>query len=293
MIFLLTVSAIGLGIAAPAAAGPSLDPFVCRTYTASVAGRVGDPALAEISGMARGRRDTSVLWVHNDSGAKPDVHALSLSGQTRQVFRLTGATAKDWEDMDVGPGPVAGTNYLYMGDIGDNGKTRPNITVYRVPEPAVTGPAALTNLAGTQAIVATYPDGPHNAEAMAVGIDGTIYVITQEKTTRVYAITSPQSTTGVNKMVQVAAGTLGPKVDMSGADIRPDGRALIVRGYRNAWQWPITVGEPMATTLKRTPCTTNTYRDEKAGEAIAFLDNDGSYTSTGEQINATLRQYRL
>ena len=183
MTLLLAVSALGVVSAAPAgAAGPSLDPFVCRTYTTSVAGTVGDPALAEISGMARGRRDTSVLWVHNDSGAKPDVHALTLTGQTRQVFRLSGATAKDWEDMDVGPGPVAGTNYLYMGDIGDNGKKRPNITVYRVPEPAVTGPATVTALAGAQPIVAAYPDGPHNAEAMAVGIDGTIYVITKETT---------------------------------------------------------------------------------------------------------------
>ena len=32
---------------------PSLDPFVCRTYTDSVAGTISDPALTEISGMAR------------------------------------------------------------------------------------------------------------------------------------------------------------------------------------------------------------------------------------------------
>lgn len=285
---------IGPGRLSPVqAAEPGLDPFVCRTYTASVAGTVSDASLNEISGMARGRRDTSVLWVHNDSGAKADVHALTLTGQARQTFRLTGATARDWEDMDVGPGPVAGTNYLYMGDIGDNGKKRPNITVYRVPEPAVTGSATLTSLAGTEALVAKYPDGPHNAEAMAVGADGTIYVITKEKVTRVYALPFPQSTTGVTTMVPIAAGTLGSRTDMSGADIRPDGRALIVRGYRNAWQWPINVGESMATTLQRTPCNTPTFRDEKMGEAIAFLGNDGSYTSSGEMVHAPVRQYKL
>ena len=49
----------------------------------------------------------------------------------------------------------------------------------------------------------------------------------------------------------------------------------------------------MATTLKRTPCTTPTFRDERQGEAIAFLGNDGSYTSIGEAAGAVVRQYTL
>jgi hypothetical protein len=269
---------------------PSLDPFVCRTYTHSVAGNVSDSSLTEISGMARGRRDRSVLWVHDDSGAQPEVHALTLTGQSRQTFRLTGATARDWEDMDVGPGPVPGTNYLYMGDIGGQ---RTEIVVWRVPEPAVTG-GGTTPLAGAEGLTARYPDGgPHTAEAMAVGADGTIYVFTKATRTQVFAIPYPQSTTGVTTMVQVASGTVGPRTDVSGADIRPDGRALIVRGYRNAWTWPINLGEPMATTLSRTPCTTNTFREEKQGEAIGFLGNDGSYMSTGEMVNPPIRHYKL
>ena len=284
------VGSIGVGPAA--ARGPSLDPFTCRTYTHTVAGTVNDPALNEISGMARGRRDTSVLWVNEDSGAQADVHALTLTGQRRQTFRLTGVKARDWEDMDVGPGPQAGISYLYLGDIGDNGKKWPSITIHRVPEPAVTG-GGITDLPGSEALMARYPDGPHNAEAMAVGADGTIYVITKEAGTRVYALPYPQSTTGVTTMQPVAAGTLGSRTDMSGADIRPDGRALIVRGYRMAWTWPINLGESMATTLARTPCNTPTFRDEKGGEAIAFLDNDGSYTSSGEMVNALVRRYTL
>lgn len=272
---------------------PSLDPFVCRTYQHAVVGNVSDASLTEISGMARGRRDRSVVWVHEDSGAQPDVHALSLTGQARQTFRLSGVSARDWEDMDIGPGPVAGTHYLYLGDIGDNGANQPNITVWRVPEPAVTGAGGITALSGAQGIVARYPDGAHNAEAMAVGADGTIYVFTKETQTRVYAIPYPQSTSGVNTMQLIAAGTLGPRTDVSGADIRPDGRALIVRGYRDAWTWPIALGESMATTLQRSPCNTDTFREEIQGESIGFLGNDGSYMSTGEKANAPLRFYTL
>jgi hypothetical protein len=277
---------------------PSLDPFVCRTYTMHNVGSAPLPSgRNEISGMGRGRRDRSVLWVQEDSGAQADVYALTLTGQVRQTFRLAGVPVpRDTEDMDVGPGPVAGTSYLYLGDIGGNytaaGDSK-NITVSRVPEPQVTGAAGITSLPGAQLIVARYPDGTHpNAESMAVGADGTIYVITKSLPTKVFAIPFPQSTTQVNTMVQVAAGTLGPQQDVSGADIRPDGRALIVRGYRSAWTWPIILGESMATTLARQPCLTPTYRDEAQGEAIGFLGNDGSYTSTSE-INPVIWQYTL
>ena len=283
---------LGGGSSGGSSGGPSLDPFVCRDYTASVAGQVSDPTLTEISGIARGRRDDSVLWVHEDSGAKADVHALTLAGTVRQTFRLAGAGAKDWEDMAVGPGPVPGTNYLYLGDVGDNGKTRDEIVVYRVPEPAVTN-GGLTTLSGVDSIRLRYPDGKYNSEAIAVGADGTIYVITKSKVTRVYMAPYPQSTTDVNTMKPVAAGTLAPEVDMSGADIRMDGRAIIVRGYRDAWTWPIKPGESMATTLARTPCKTPTYRPETQGEAIAFLANDGSYTTTGELSRAPVRQFTL
>ncbi len=272
--------------------GPSLDPFVCRDYAASVAGQVSDPTITEISGMARGRRDESVLWVHEDSGAMADVHALTLSGTVRRTFRLAGAQAKDWEDMAVGPGPDAGTNYLYLGDIGDNAKARDDIVVYRVPEPAVSN-GALTTLSGVAAIRLQYPDGKYNSEAMAVGADGTIYVITKSTVTKVYMAPYPQSTTDINIMKPVPAGTLAPNVDMSGADIRMDGRAIIVRGYRDAWTWPIKPGESMAATLARTPCKTPTYRPETQGEAIAFLANDGSYTTTGEMSRAFVRQFTL
>lgn len=285
------VSAVAERVSPPDGSG-GLDPFVCRDYTQAVAGRVSDASLTEISGMARGRRDRSVLWVHEDSGAQPDVHALTLDGTLRQTFRLGGVTAKDWEDMAVGPGPAAGEHYLYLGDVGDNARQRDEIVVHRVREPQVSG-GGLVTLTDVDSIRLRYPDGAANSEAMAVGADRTIYVITKSKVTRVYMAPYPQSTTSVNVMEQVPAGTLGPEVDMSGADIRMDGRAILVRGYRFAWTWPIRLGEPMETTLAREPCKTPTFREEPQGEAVAFLDNDGSYMSTGEEENARVRHYTL
>ncbi len=284
---------------APDPNDPSSDPFVCASFTPRIVGNVTNASLTEISGMARGRTDRSVLWVHEDSGAAPEVHAMSLEGAFRQTFRLAGATARDWEDMAVGPGPSPGVHYLYMGDIGDNGRSRDTITIWRAPEPAVTGGATAT-IGGAEGIVARYPRGARNAEAMAVGADGTIYVITKDKIdrtgndTEIYAIPYPQSTSGVTTMQQIPAGTLGrtDRFDRSGADIRPDGRALIVRGYKAAAIWPIVPGESMATTLSREPCNADLDRDESFGEAVAFLGNDSSYITTNEATRGPIRHYR-
>jgi hypothetical protein len=283
---------------APDPNDPSSDPFQCANFTTRIVGNVSNSSLTEISGMARGRRDRSVLWVHEDSGAAPEVHALSLTGSFRQTFRLAGATARDWEDMSIGPGPEPGVPYLYMGDIGDNGRSRDTITIWRVPEPAVTGGGTAT-IGGAEGIVARYPRGARNAEAMAVGADGTIYVITKDKldrtgnNTEIYAIPYPQATSGVTTMQQIPAGTLGDvdRFDRSGADIRPDGRALIVRGYKAAAIWPIVPGESMATTLSREPCNANLDRNEDFGEAVAFLGNDGSYITTNEATRGPVRHY--
>jgi hypothetical protein len=40
-----------------------------------------------------------------------------------------GATAVDWEDVAIGPGPAPAQDYLYIGDTGDNTRRRTSIAV--------------------------------------------------------------------------------------------------------------------------------------------------------------------
>ena len=78
----------------------------------------------------------------------------------------------------MGPGPTAERSYLYVGDIGDNGRTRSSIDVYRVAEPTVTGPGNAT--LDPDRLRLRYPDGAHNAETLLVDTDGAIYVLTKQ-----------------------------------------------------------------------------------------------------------------
>ena len=106
-------------------------------------------------------------------------------------WTVAGAGNVDWEDIAAGPGPQPGEHYLYVGDIGDNTKSRDDVVVYRVVEPTVpipSDPGADGVTAPATALRLRYDDGPHDAESLMVHpTTGDIYVITKSfGDTRVY-----------------------------------------------------------------------------------------------------------
>ena len=158
---------------------------VCSRFhdASDPAAMLDDPVLNEVSGVAASRVNPPALWVHNDSGGEPTAYAISPTGKMLGAYPVDGATAVDWEDIAVGPGPKQGTSYLYLGDIGDNASERNPITVYRVPEP--TGPLDGTGatLTGTEKFSLRYPDGPVDAESLIVDPQsGDLFIIDKEYT---------------------------------------------------------------------------------------------------------------
>lgn len=125
---------VGLDLTAPPDALPA-----CPSFAAGMSlGRTPPTILTEASGIVESRRSPGTLWLHNDSGAGPRIVALAKTGAAQAIYDLAGASARDWEDLALGPGPVRGQSYLYIGDIGDNGESRASIDIYRVAEPDVT-----------------------------------------------------------------------------------------------------------------------------------------------------------
>lgn len=204
----------------------------------------------ESSGVVASRRNPGLYWTHNDSGDGPLLYAFDRRGRRRGVWQVSGAKAYDWEDVAAGPGPKAGQSYLYVGDIGDNGKERKRIVVYRVSEPAVTPEDAQTKwtepqqTAPAEAINLKYPDGRHDAEALAVSpLTGDLYVITKSRNPAaaagVYKLAAPYSADVVNtleKVGEVRLPSLFPGM-VTGADISPDGRRVVVCDYFNAYEF--------------------------------------------------------
>jgi hypothetical protein len=208
-----------------------------------------DKALDESSGIVASRRNPNLFWTHNDSGDGPFLYSFDRAGEKRGTWRVVGADALDWEDIASGPGPLAGQPYLYVGDIGDNGRERREIIIYRVAEPVVTAEDEDTNriepqqTAPAEAIHLRYPDGRHDAEALAVHpTTGDLYIITKTRSTTaaapVYKLATPFSASRINtleKVGDIRVPSLLPGM-ITGGDISPDGTKLILCDYFNAYE---------------------------------------------------------
>jgi hypothetical protein len=149
--------------------------------------------LSEASGIALSARNPGVLWAHND-GSREKLFALSTNGALLASFNLRRSVA-DVEGVAVGPGPVKGVSYLYVGDIGGDtatGTSRDRVHVLRVPEPLVepnwAGDPKSGDFEQVEGFILRYPDGSYDAEALMVDpLSGDVLIATKQPTgTRVY-----------------------------------------------------------------------------------------------------------
>ena len=144
--------------------------------------RIQDPALLESSGLAVSALHDRVLWTHADGGVVAEVRAVDRTGATVAVVTLAGVDPYDPEAL--APGRAAdGRPQLWLADIGDNLAERSDVSVFRFDEPR-----SLTDGSVTATWFRfTFPDGPHDAEALLV----------QPRTGRVYIATKQVSGAGL------------------------------------------------------------------------------------------------
>jgi hypothetical protein len=78
----------------------------------------------ESSGIAYTDR---ALWTHNDSGNASDFFKVdTVSGALLQKISITNFPNNDWEDI------TADSNYIYIGDFGNNNGTRTDLRVLKL-----------------------------------------------------------------------------------------------------------------------------------------------------------------
>ena len=205
----------------------------------------------------------------------PRFFGVGPSGQV-QVVSVSGAQAVDWEDIERDH--TAAGDGLWLADIGDNLVNRPNVELYRVPEPAAgTGAVAATRL------TLTYPDGPHNAEALLRDpATGTLFILTKEPgISRIYTFTPPASGGGQRtpparralpgRCVARRARDRSRRVARPFADRRAD-----------LWRAVALPAAPRPVRPRRgQPCRVP-HAVEVQGEAIGFLPDSRGYATISE-----------
>lgn len=249
---------------------------------------VGLPAASELSGIAASFLHHGTYYVHNDSGDTARFFAVDESGSLLATFDVTGRTADDWEDIAVGP--CATGSCVFLGDIGDNSAKRATYTVYRVTEPA---DARTSHAVTADALPFRYPDGAHNAETLLVHpTTGRMFVVTKVASgaSGIYAF--PESQRPDELVTLTRIGAVSPpsgSPQITGGDISPEGTAVLLRTYSNAWYYGSggvdggsgATDESLATILGRAPCMVP-VAPEPQGEAIGFRQDGLGYVTVSE-----------
>ena len=259
-----------------------------------------DTSIKESSGLAASRSTPGLYWTHNDSGDGPYIYAFDERGRRRGVWRVRGATARDWEDIATGPGPDRNRSYLYIGDIGDNSGRRSEIVVYSIPEPKITRAEASSSKAKpmltdtAESIRLRYEDGRYDAEALLVHpVTGTIYILTKTMFGNpvVYQASASQGSDGVSTLsrlgeVKVPSWFGGM---ITGGAISPDGRRVVLCDYKQAYEIVLPNREPFDSVWKQ-PLTTIELGNRKQGEAITYRLDGKALLATSEGLPTPLIQ---
>ena len=280
----------GLGLEAGGAC-PTWAPFAkTGTVDDTVPG-----ALDEVSGIAVSRRNPGVYWVHDDSGGGALLYALAHDGTLRQTYSLA-ATAIDWEDLALGPGPNPGVEYLYVGDVGDNGTNRASVTLLRVEEPIVPAAPGPTIDLSFEAFSFTYPGGAIDCEGLLLEpTTGKPYFVEKRDSGGgdVFALPLPLDPSWTPALPVTAERiTMGRPMPSfaTAADASRDGRRVVVRTYFGGVEYVRQPGQSFESIFEETPCVLGLPSLQQF-EAIAYGPSGLSLVTTTERVLAEAALY--
>ncbi len=172
-------------------------------------------------------------FIINDSGNPADVFQINESGNCSLVktTRISNFSNIDWEDL------AADSQYLYIGDFGNNNGNRNNLRILKVRKSALFSPDSLSIQASK--LDFSYPDqtsfvssNSHNFDCEAFfNQNGKLHLFSKNRgnqKTKHYSLDP-------NQTVQVAQ--LHDSLEVGGlitsASISPDGKTVVLLGHEN------------------------------------------------------------
>jgi len=291
--------------------------LTCPSWTATSSNGVTDNRIQEASGIAASRVNGGLWWVHNDGPnavgqvVPPTLYGLDASGKVVSTIDLNGATDIDWEDIDEVT--IGGVSAIWVADVGDNPKARPNVQLYRFVEPAV---APGQSVAVTPDVInLTYPGGKqHNVETSFVDpTNGDVYLLTKEEPPLLFRIPAASLVAGVTIALSAPIAELdtldhstNPAGKPTGGDLSNDGSMLAIKTLDRTFVWRRSPGQSIQAMLKAKPAGDCIYDDVATvqqgitprlpdlghGEAIAFTADGRQLATISEGGHVPLRIFR-
>lgn len=187
------------------------------------------------------------FWTHNDSGDKARLYQFDSTGILRRTIVVKKADNVDWEDIALD----AERRNFYIGDFGNNGQNRTDLTIYKIPIPQSATTFFQTDTVIAEKIAFSYPDQLNfppvdsskyfDAEAFIATSDS-IYIFTKDfdvtpykGKTRIYRVPT-QAGTHIAKLVHVheTEGSWKYNGAITSAALGSDGKMLLM-SYQKLW----------------------------------------------------------
>ncbi len=259
-------------------------------------GKIESSEITESSGIAASRCNENVFWTHNDSGDDAYIFALDATGKKLGTWKVSNAKNIDWEDIAT-LRDKSGACFLYIGDMGNNKRTRGEFTIYRVKEPTVTDEnksSSKKNPLETETaeqIKFTYPETRHDAETLMIHPEtGDIYIVSKRLSgaAGVYKLKADYSLEKTNTLEKIADFSVPatPNGFVTGGDISPDGRRVVICDYFNAYEIVLPENAKNFDEIWKQEPEIIELGTREVGEAVGYSADGKSIFATSEKTNS-------
>ncbi|HEX3732134.1 MAG TPA: hypothetical protein VHU91_04315 [Mycobacteriales bacterium] len=240
--------------------------------------------------------------VINDRGSHESAIRAYLLDANCQVTKVLESPGSPSDIEDLGR---TSDGALWLADIGDNDSNRADVTIWKMPPDGGTAkPYRLS-----------YPDGPHDAEALILTDNKTPIIVTKTNTGKAGIYLAAASLTGrpreaiplrhVGTLTVKPTGTQGgapggnvaiANVLVTGGAVSADGRRVALRTYTDVYEWRIRRGDSarhIAATIKNTSPQRTAVPGEHQGESLAYADHDSRMSTLSEGLDKPLQEWTL
>ncbi|HEX6967488.1 MAG TPA: hypothetical protein VF174_01475 [Micromonosporaceae bacterium] len=246
---------------------------------------IKDERLVELSGLVATSDGFIVVNDSTDVASRKKIFFLDQSCRVEKEVDFPSSPL-DPEDLALSPDGAT----LFVADIGDNPTNkdrRATVALWTMPVDGSAKPV-IHRL--------TYPDGPHDAEALLFKSDGTPIIVTKEPgRSGLYAPTGPlqpNTREGVpmaklgevkipeTQTSHAVLGAVARKLVTGGATAA-GGSRVVLRTYADAFEWDVPDGDVVAALTNGIPRVTP-LPDEPLGEAISYTPDGKQFVTVSE-----------
>ena len=249
------------GVAALICVSAAVASDLCQSWSSGESlGSLDSGFVSEASGLAASRLIPGRLYHVNDSGGGAFLYVSALDGTGLRRLRLGGVrSVVDPEAVTLGT--VNGEPTVFVGDIGDNLLRRNTVEILAIAEREIQSDTAPVGIR----VVARYPDGAHNAEAMAMAPGGALYIFTKSWTnarqdpapSRIYRLSpdvwshptrEPKTLELIGELDMPALATREKALFsdvVTDAAMTADGSRFLLLTYGYAWEFSLDLRSPI------------------------------------------------